>query len=111
MFIIIKQTSKKTFDIIYSIGIADYLQDRLLSKIFSDCYELLKPGGKVIVAYKDMLKYRPLPPNWYCDWYFVPRGEEEFIAMINKAMGKDRIDIQIKRETSGIIFFAIITKK
>ena len=107
----VPEAAGRSFDIIYSIGIADYLQDRLLSKIFGDCYELLKPGGKLIVAYKDMVEYKPLPPNWYCDWYFVPRGEEEFIAMIKKAMGEDRIDVQIKREPSGIIFFAIITKK
>ncbi|MDP8219613.1 MAG: methyltransferase domain-containing protein [Candidatus Theseobacter exili] len=107
----LKEVSNNSFDIIYSIGIADYLQDRLLSKIFHDCYNLLKPGGKLIVAYKDKLKYKPLPPNWYCDWYFVPRGEPDFIKMVEKAMGKDHIDIKIVREPSEIIFFAVITKK
>jgi extracellular factor (EF) 3-hydroxypalmitic acid methyl ester biosynthesis protein len=97
-------------DMIYSIGIADYLQDRMLKKIFNDSYKKLKTGGKLVVAYKDKDSHRPLALNWYCDWYFIPRNEDELITLINASMGAENIAIRIEREESGVIFFAIITK-
>jgi len=100
----------ESFDMIYSIGIADYLQDRMLDKIFKDCYKKLKTGGTLVVAYKDREKNKPLPFNWYGDWNFIPRNENEFLELIKNAMGEDSISIRIEREKSGIIFFAEITK-
>jgi extracellular factor (EF) 3-hydroxypalmitic acid methyl ester biosynthesis protein len=97
-------------DMIYSIGIADYLQDRMLKKIFSDSYAKLKTGGRLIVAYKDKDSHRPIALNWYGDWYFIPRNEDELITLINAGMGAENISISIEREESGVIFFAIITK-
>lgn len=98
------------FDMIYSIGIADYLQERMLRKIFHDSYEMLKPGGKLVVAYKDKDRHKPVALNWYGDWYFVPRNEEELIGLIHDAVGKENVSIEIERENSGVIFFAVITK-
>jgi extracellular factor (EF) 3-hydroxypalmitic acid methyl ester biosynthesis protein len=97
-------------DMIYSIGIADYLQDRMLKKIFSDSYAKLKTGGRLVVAYKDRESHRPVELNWCCDWYFIPRNEEELIALIHASMGAENISISIEREDSGVIFFATITK-
>lgn len=99
-----------SFDMIYSIGIADYLQDRMLKKIFQDSYKKLKTGGRLVVAYKDKERHKPVALNWYGDWYFIPRNEEELIGLIHDAMGKDTISISIEREPSGVIFFAVITK-
>ncbi|MCP4715560.1 MAG: methyltransferase domain-containing protein [Deltaproteobacteria bacterium] len=100
-----------SLDMVYSIGIADYLQDRMLDKIFKDCYRKLKPGGKLVVAYKDREKHRPAALDWYGDWHFVLRNEEEVINLSRKALGIQNSDIKISREASGIIFFAEITKK
>jgi extracellular factor (EF) 3-hydroxypalmitic acid methyl ester biosynthesis protein len=97
-------------DMIYSIGIADYLQDRMLKKIFSDSYAKLKTGGKLVIAYKDRDSHRPIALNWYGDWYFIPRNEDELIELINASMGAENISISIEREDSGVIFFATITK-
>jgi len=97
-------------DMIYSIGIADYLQDRMLKKIFQDSFKKLKPGGRLVVAYKDKERHKPVAFNWYVDWYFIPRNEEEFIGLVHEALGKNNISITIEREPSGVIFFARITK-
>jgi SAM-dependent methyltransferase len=99
-----------SFDMIYSIGIADYLEDRMLNKIFKDCYKKLKKGGKIVIAYKDKDRHKPIALNWYGDWSFVPRNENEFIGLINNAMGEENISIEVEREDSGIIFFVNITK-
>lgn len=102
--------SDSSFDMIYSIGIADYLQDRMLKKIFQDSYKKLKTGGRLVVAYKDKERHKPVALNWYGDWYFIPRNEEELLTLIYESMGKDNVSIAIEREPSGVIFFAVITK-
>ncbi|MCX5899769.1 MAG: hypothetical protein NTX06_03370, partial [Proteobacteria bacterium] len=84
--------------------------DRMLKKIFSDSYTKLKTGGKLVIAYKDKESHRPIVLNWCCDWYFIPRNEDELISLINESMGAENISISIVREESGVIFFAIITK-
>ncbi|MCX8044990.1 MAG: PilZ domain-containing protein [Desulfobacterota bacterium] len=99
-----------SFDLIYSIGIADYLQDRMLMKIFRDSYNKLKVGGRLIVAYKDKERHKPVALNWYGDWYFIPRNEEELIRLAQEAIGKDNISVSVIREPSGVIFFADIKK-
>jgi SAM-dependent methyltransferase len=97
-------------DMVYSIGIADYLQDRMLAKIFQDSFKKLRPGGKLVVAYKDRDKNKPLAFNWYVDWNFIPRNEAELLALIKDALGDSRYSLAVEREPTGIIFFAAITK-
>jgi ubiquinone/menaquinone biosynthesis C-methylase UbiE len=99
-----------SLDMIYSIGIADYLQNKMLDKMFKDCYKLLKKDGQLIVAYKDREKSKPINFNWYADWNFIERNEPEFLGLINESMGKENISIDVVREPTGVIFFAIITK-
>lgn len=100
-----------SIDLIYSIGIADYLQDRMLHRLFQDSYRKLRPGGQLVVAYKDRERNKPLAFNWYVDWHFVPRNEPEFVSLIKAAMGERNISIDITREKSGVIFFATVTKQ
>jgi SAM-dependent methyltransferase len=97
-------------DLIYSIGITDYLPDRMLVKFIKDCFERMKVGGTLVISHKDKDRYTPLPPNWFCDWYFVPRNEKELISLIKGVFGKNKFDIEVEWEKSGIIFFLTITK-
>jgi SAM-dependent methyltransferase len=99
-----------SLDMVYSIGIADYLQDRMMIKILKDCYKKLKPGGQLVIAYKDRERHKPIALNWYGDWCFIPRNVEEVVRLINNAIGEENISINIERENSGVIFFATITK-
>ena len=101
---------KNSFDMIYSIGLADYLQDKMLDKMLKDSFSYLKTGGQLIITYKDRERNKPLTFNWYGDWNFVPRNEEEFIAIINKSVGKGNISIEVRREKTGVIFFVLMTK-
>jgi extracellular factor (EF) 3-hydroxypalmitic acid methyl ester biosynthesis protein len=100
-----------SLDMVYSIGIADYLQDRMLTKIFRDSFQKLRPGGKLVVAYKDKDKNKPLSINWYVDWNFVPRNEQEFMSLISGALAGKNYSIAVKRERTDIIFFAEITRE
>ncbi|MCX5695007.1 MAG: PilZ domain-containing protein [Candidatus Omnitrophica bacterium] len=99
----------KKQDIIYSIGLADYLPDRVLRDLISFCFSLLKPKGRLIIAHKDISRYKPLPPDWWCDWTFYSRDENYLLEIVDKSqLGKFKIEVT--REPSGIIFFLTINK-
>jgi hypothetical protein len=96
-------------DIIYSIGLADYLPDRVLRNLILFCFNLLETSGKLIIAHKDVSKYKPLPPDWWCDWSFYSRDEHHLLNLITKS-GIRNFELRVEREPSGIIFFVTIQK-
>lgn len=96
-------------DLVYSIGLADYLPDRILKKLIRFCFGLLSPGGRLIITHKDIDKYKPLDPDWFCDWAFIPRNREKLSNLI-KDSRIDNFSIDIEWDDSKIILFTIIGK-
>ncbi len=96
-------------NLIYSIGLIDYLPDRVLKKLIWLCYDGLETGGRLVVSHKDRDKYIPMREDWLTDWKFVPRNEEKLLAIIADA-GISRANIKVVREHSQIILFLIISK-
>ncbi|MCM8762985.1 MAG: PilZ domain-containing protein [Candidatus Omnitrophica bacterium] len=96
-------------NLIYSICLADYLPDRVLINLLLFCYSLLVPQGKLIIAHKDIKRYKPLAPDWACDWTFYPRDQEYLVRMINES-GIKGFDLKIERDFSGVILFLTLTK-
>ncbi len=98
-------------DIVYTIGLADYIPDQPLKSLIAFFYSLLKPGGKLIIAHKDSKNYSPLAPDWWCDWTFHLRNEAEVIDIV-KSCGMENFKLSIVRETkTNIIFFVMIEKE
>jgi len=98
-------------DLVYSIGLADYLSDEAFKKFVSFTYRILKSNGTLIIAHKDSKNYNPLSADWWCDWTFNLRNENEVISLIENS-GIENYKISIERETNtNIILFIRITKK
>ncbi|MFH0791347.1 MAG: PilZ domain-containing protein [Candidatus Omnitrophota bacterium] len=69
-------------NLIYSIGLIDYLPDRVLKKLIYVLYHLLESGGRLILTHKNREKtFPPVFPDWFCDWRFVPRDREEILEL------------------------------
>lgn len=98
-------------NLIYSIGLADYLPDRILKRLIHFCFGLLQPQGKLIITHKDKEKgkFGSLPPDWFCDWVFVQRSKDDLIALLSGSGIKD-FSLTIEEENSQNIFFMILTK-
>jgi len=98
-------------DLIYSIGLADYLPDRVLKKMIKNSFVGLNPGGSFIIAHKDKeIAFSHLPPEWFCDWEFFSRNEKDMKDLVESAeIGK--FSYNVEREKSGQIFFITITKQ
>ena len=98
-------------DLTYSIGLADYLPDRVLKKMIKNLFDGLNKNGAFILAHKDKdISFSHLPPEWFCDWVFVSRNEKDLLNLIEEA-GINNYSHSIEREKSGQIFFITITKQ
>jgi SAM-dependent methyltransferase len=97
-------------DIIYSLGLFDYLPDDFLIKMLGALYRLLNPGGKLIAAFKDADSYRPQEYHWITDWDgFLQRKEDDFNRLFNQA-GIPQTSLSVSREETGVIIFYVATK-
>lgn len=98
-------------DLIYSIGLIDYLPDRILSKLIYALYQLLPKDGKLILTHKNKEKtFPPIPPDWFCDWKFVPRTKDEVIKLFHNC-GFARFSLETDVDTFEYIYYFTITKK
>ncbi len=101
---------RNSFDFIYSIGLADYLPDRVIKKLVRQCYDWLSAGGEFVIAHKDREKtFSHLSPEWFCDWEFIPRNEAEVIKLL-KESGVSEAITEISRDSTKDIFFITIKK-
>jgi SAM-dependent methyltransferase len=97
-------------DIIYSVGFFDYLESEFLIRLINSLYNLLNPGGLLILSFKDAKKYRHQEYHWIADWDgFLQRNENDFKRIISDAFIPDSAIKEI-REESGIIVFYLAGK-
>jgi len=96
-------------DLIYSVGLYDYLPDKVLKKLLTAQMNLLKEGGKMILAFKDCDAYDKTVYDWICDWQFVQRTETQVFDLLTD-IGIRNQDVTTSRDKSGIILFCEITK-
>ncbi len=97
-------------DLIYSIGLADYIPADSLSQQIRFFFNLLNPGGRLVIAHKDSRNYIPLTPDWWADWTFFLRDEDEVVNLV-KTSGIENYTLTVEREkNTNIIFFLNIQR-
>jgi len=97
-------------DIIYSVGLFDYLSDDVLVKLLRSLYDLLKPGGILIASFKDCDKYSTFIYHWIVEWNaFLQRKEQDILALYARA-GFPRSSVVTTRTASEVIVFYNISK-
>ena len=98
-------------DLIYSIGLADYFSDRILKAMIKSSFKGLKIGGQFIIAHKDKdISFSHIPPEWFCDWTFYQRNEEDLLKII-ESLNLKNVHLQKDRDKTGDVFFYILTKE
>ncbi len=98
-------------DVIYSIGLLDYLADDVLVRLIRALYDLLNPGGKFFAAFKDSERYDTRDYHWPVDWAaFCQRTSDDSRSLIANA-GVPSDAVSVERDSSGVIIFYTITKK
>lgn len=90
------------FDIIYSVGLCDYLTDEHLIRMMAAWRDTLTDSGVMYVAFKDCDQYDHTPYQWHLDWFFYQRTHED-VLKIFAAAGFDTDAMEVTRDETGII--------
>ena len=97
-------------NLIYSIGLIDYMPDRILKRLICALYKLLPKSGKLILTHKNREKtFPPIPPDWFCDWKFVPRNKDEVLKLFYDS-GISGFTLVSDSDDFGYIHYFTITK-
>jgi extracellular factor (EF) 3-hydroxypalmitic acid methyl ester biosynthesis protein len=89
-------------DIIYSVGLCDYIPDDYLVPMLRGWRESLAEGGLVYVAFKDMELYDKAEYQWLADWYFYQRTLEDCRNLFVEA-GYNMEQMEIVRTEMAVI--------
>lgn len=94
-------------DIIYSVGLCDYIPDDYLIPMLRGWRESLAENGVVYVAFKDTELYDKTEYQWLCDWYFYQRTTAQCRQLFQsagynmEALEESRTDMDVIINFSG----------
>lgn len=99
-----KQNVKKfgRSDVICSVGLCDYIPDKLLVAMLAGWRESLNDNGVLYVAFKDTRRYDESVYQWHMDWHFLQRTEEDCRELFRRA-GFDLKRQEMDRDATGVI--------
>lgn len=104
----IKELGKQ--DLVYSIGVADYLPDILCDAMFKQCYKILKKGASFYIAFKLVKKYKSYGSDWCCDWNFYERSEKDIERLIKESLPTKSYKMKKWYADERIVFYEIKKK-
>ncbi|MEI6412085.1 MAG: cyclic nucleotide-binding domain-containing protein [Bacteroidota bacterium] len=96
-------------DLIYSIGLIDYFNDQLVTKLCSYAHQLLQPGGRVIFGNFHPDNQQKAFMDHILDWKLIHRDEGDMDRLFqNSAFDKPTEEIRFEAEKVNL--FAICRK-
>lgn len=105
-----QQLKTKPQDLVYSIGLIDYFNDKFVILLLNYIYKLLRPGGKVLLG-----NFHPKNPtrammDYILDWKLIHRNEEDMNRLF-QASSFARPCTDIRFEPEGVNLFAECIKE
>lgn len=95
-------------DLIYSVGLVDYLSARRARALVTDLYDQLAPGGLLIVGnMRDMPHGNLWPLEFIIDWSLIYRDAKE---MRDMAGGVDPAGLDLRTDPTGRIYLLRMRK-
>jgi len=99
----------KEQDLVYSIGLIDYFNDKFVLMLLNYVHDLLKPGGRVILGNFHPKNTSKALMDHVLNWELIHRSEEDMNRLFSASkFGKD-CD-RIRYEDEGVNLFAVCTK-
>jgi SAM-dependent methyltransferase len=92
------------FDLIFSTGLFDYLEDKVSIRLISNLRKLMKPDGVMVISnYRDKYSNPSLHfMEWVGEWNLVYRTEDEFSQVFEKS-NFSRNHLTFEYEQQGIM--------
>lgn len=99
------------FDLVYSTGLFDYLGDNVGKRLVSTMFQMLNPGGELIVA-NFMPGIRDIGyMEAFMDWNLIYRTRRDMVNLTAEIKESEIRDLSIFAEDSRNIIFFRLTKR
>jgi SAM-dependent methyltransferase len=95
-------------DIIYSSGLCDYLDQRLLTKLIRRCYDQLAPGGQLIIGNFAHTNPDRLLMDHIVYWRLIHRDKQDLFDAFSETPFGDKVEVIT--EAQEVNLFAVGTK-
>jgi extracellular factor (EF) 3-hydroxypalmitic acid methyl ester biosynthesis protein len=93
--------------VIYSMGLFDYLTPPVAAAVLTSLYQLLKPGGEMMIGNFHVSNPSRYYMEYWLDWVLYYRTEKEFLSLLKDApSGNARVEF----DGTGIQMFLRVTK-
>lgn len=92
-------------DLVYSIGLIDYLVDGLVVRLLDWIHGVLRPGGTAVVGNFDVGNPDRAFMDHLLDWRLIHRSPEDLARLFAQSAFGDAL-VEIRREATGINLFA-----
>jgi SAM-dependent methyltransferase len=106
---IFKVRTDRMYDLIWSAGLFDYLDNRIASLLIKKCWRLLQKGGWFVFGNFSLQNPTRHGMELVGKWYLLHRSAEELIALCNAA-GVPYESVEVDHESLGINLFCKIRK-
>ncbi len=95
------------FDFIYSMGLFDYLNSRVAQAVLNRLYQLIKPGGELVVGNFHVSNPSRYYMEYWGDWVLMHRTEQNFRNLFAEASAAN---VRIIYDDTGSQMFMDIKK-
>lgn len=92
-------------DLVYSIGLIDYLDDTLVVKLLDRIHGALRPGGVAVVGNFDVDNPDKAFMDHVLDWRLIHRSRQDLMALFGRSAFGDA-PVDVRTEETGINLFA-----
>jgi len=99
-----------TFDLIYSTGLYDYLNEKTAQKLTYHLFSMLRPGGKLVIANFlpsiDDIGYMEA----FMDWFLIYRDRFDMLGLTRMIHQELMSDMRVTTEENQNIIFLEVTR-
>jgi SAM-dependent methyltransferase len=101
--------SERRFDLVWSAGLFDYLEDRLFVRLLARLWEQVAPGGELVVGNFDPCNPSRAWMELLCDWNLIHRTPAQLRKLAGYA-GLPAHAVSVDAEALGINLFLRVRK-
>lgn len=96
--------------LMYSVGLIDYLKDQFVVALLNWSYDQLLPGGTVILGNFDSKNSDKPYMDYILEWVLIHRSPEDMKNLFRQSKFQTS-PVDVRSEDTGINLFAFCTKR
>lgn len=110
-YVLSKKLPEQSFDLVYSTGLFDYLDDKLSARMTSRMFDLVAPGGSMIIP--NFAKGMPEQGYMeaFMDWYLIYRDENQLFDFMSELNMDEVESYEIYSDPTGNVLYLKVNKK